>query len=91
MNSHYRNGIYGDPEDIQERLSVYGTNKKPVKEPPGFFELVCEALEDFTLRILIVAALLTIAIGCIADSIWNRERTSRLLGQSKRFYYIFLC
>ncbi len=33
-----------------------------MKVPPGFFELFCEALEDFTLRILIVASIFSIAI-----------------------------
>ena len=57
-----KEGIYGDEEDKNERIQYYGGNEKPVKLPPGFCELVCEALEDFTLRILIVAALLTIGI-----------------------------
>ena len=55
-------GIYGDEDDIKERLEFYGTNQKPVKIPPGFFELLCQALEDFTLRILIVASLVTIGV-----------------------------
>ena len=33
-----------------------------MKEPPGFVELFCEALEDFTLRILLFAAILSIAL-----------------------------
>ncbi len=33
-----------------------------MKVPPGFFGLFCEALEDFTLRILIVASIFSIAI-----------------------------
>lgn len=31
-------------------------------EPKGFIELLCDALEDFTLRILILASFFSIAI-----------------------------
>ena len=62
LNTDFKKGIYGDDDDIKERLEFYGTNEKPKKEPPGFFELLCQALEDFTLRILIVASLVTIAV-----------------------------
>ena len=43
-------------------METYGDNKKFIKEPPGLLELFCEAMEDFTLRILLVAALLSIVL-----------------------------
>lgn len=41
LNTDFKLGIYGDEEDKNERLQFYGTNQKPVKEPPTFFELLC--------------------------------------------------
>lgn len=44
------------------RKVKYGTNEKIVNEPPGICELFYEALQDFTLKILIVASFVSIAI-----------------------------
>lgn len=48
--------------DMEDRFTAFGNNKKPVKEPKGFFELFFDALGDFTLRILIIAALVSIGV-----------------------------
>ena len=50
--------------DFEERLQTYGSNKKPVIEPKGYFEILLNALEDFTLRILLGAAIASIVIDC---------------------------
>lgn len=55
-------GIPGDIHDLELRVKVYGSNSKEVSEPPGFCALFWEALEDFTMRILIVASFLSIGI-----------------------------
>jgi magnesium-transporting ATPase (P-type) len=43
-------------------VEAFGSNRKKQSEPPGFWELFCGALEDLTMRILIVASFLSIAI-----------------------------
>eukprot|EP01017_Pseudomicrothorax_dubius_P024496 TRINITY_DN2602_c0_g4_i1.p1 TRINITY_DN2602_c0_g4~~TRINITY_DN2602_c0_g4_i1.p1 ORF type:complete len:1110 (-),score=290.43 TRINITY_DN2602_c0_g4_i1:194-3523(-) len=48
--------------EFQERVQVFGSNAKKVKPLPGFWELFYEALEDTTLRILLVAGIVSIAI-----------------------------
>lgn len=55
-------GISSKEEDLVLRKEAFGSNEKYAKEPPGFCELFCAALEDFTLRILIVASIVSIAI-----------------------------
>lgn len=47
---------------LNKRRERYGSNSKKIREPPGFFALFWEALGDFTLRILLVAACLSIAL-----------------------------
>lgn len=55
-------GIRGDEADLQQRREQYGTNHKEPAKPPSFFSLLLEALDDFILKILIVASLLSIGI-----------------------------
>jgi magnesium-transporting ATPase (P-type) len=62
LQTQEKRGISTDELAIQRRKAAFGTNEKQAQEPPGFFKLFCEALEDFILRILLVAACLSIAI-----------------------------
>ena len=62
LNTDFTQGISGDVEDINYRISKYGANSKEIIEPPGFFSLVWEASKDLTIRILIVAAFVSIGI-----------------------------
>lgn len=62
VGSDEKKGIVGSEEDCVRRVEAYGSNAKKVSEPPGFWELLWDALEDLTLRILIVASFLSIAI-----------------------------
>ena len=80
LNTDFKNGIYGDEEDLKERRQFYGTNENPVKEPPGFFELIWEALEDCTLRILIVAAILTIIVEVATEEDPEKRKTKWIDG-----------
>jgi Ca2+ transporting ATPase len=58
----FSRGITGDPEDLEERNRAFGNNIKPETEMKSFIELFLDALEDFTLRILLVAACISIII-----------------------------
>lgn len=50
----------GVGQDIKEREAVFGDNKRAIREPKSYLELLCEALSDFTMRILMVAAVVEI-------------------------------
>lgn len=62
LNTHLVHGIANDQTSLAARRELYGSNQKKIKQPPGLIKLFCEALEDFTLRILLVAAVLSIAL-----------------------------
>ena len=62
LESHHQKGISNDEESLKRRREVFGNNLKEVKEPPGLIELFCQAMEDVTLRILLVAAILSIVL-----------------------------
>lgn len=53
---------------IEARSKFYGTNQKPKIKPKTFFELALNTLEDFILRILIVAGIASIIINEIIEA-----------------------
>jgi magnesium-transporting ATPase (P-type) len=62
LKTDKKNGIQGGQTDEAARIHAFGSNKKRHSEPPGFWQLFFGALEDFTMRILIVAGFLSIGI-----------------------------
>ncbi|ESO99441.1 hypothetical protein LOTGIDRAFT_186814 [Lottia gigantea] len=55
-------GLSGNPADLEHRISVFGSNVIPPKPPKSFLRLVWEALQDVTLIILIVAAIISLGL-----------------------------
>lgn len=62
LASHPRSGISSSEEDLAARRRAFGSNEKAVKEPQSFLSLLIGALDDFILKILIVAACLSIGL-----------------------------
>lgn len=55
-------GLSGSPGDLEHRQKVFGTNVIPPKPPKSFLQLVWEAVQDVTLIILLVAALISLGL-----------------------------
>uniref|UniRef100_A0AAX7UUF6 Calcium-transporting ATPase n=1 Tax=Astatotilapia calliptera TaxID=8154 RepID=A0AAX7UUF6_ASTCA len=55
-------GLSGQPADIEKRKTVFGENLIPPKKPKTFLQLVWEALQDVTLIILEVAAIVSLGL-----------------------------
>uniref|UniRef100_H2Z407 Calcium-transporting ATPase n=1 Tax=Ciona savignyi TaxID=51511 RepID=H2Z407_CIOSA len=55
-------GLNERPEELDNRRAVFGQNLIPPKKPKTFIELVWEAVQDVTLIILIVAALISLGL-----------------------------
>lgn len=55
-------GLSGQPSDIEKRKSAFGQNFIPPKKPKTFLQLVWEALQDVTLIILEVAAIVSLGL-----------------------------
>ncbi|XP_029034912.1 plasma membrane calcium-transporting ATPase 2 isoform X6 [Osmia bicornis bicornis] len=55
-------GLSGSAADIQHRRDTFGSNMIPPKPPKTFLQLVWEALQDVTLIILEVAALVSLGL-----------------------------
>jgi len=59
--------------EVEDRKAQYGSNEKKAIPPKSFLSLVWEALEDFTLRILCVAAVVSIAANVATASPSDRS------------------
>uniref|UniRef100_A0A4W3IN29 Calcium-transporting ATPase n=1 Tax=Callorhinchus milii TaxID=7868 RepID=A0A4W3IN29_CALMI len=55
-------GLSGNPADIERRKELFGANVIPPKKPKTFLQLVWEALQDVTLIILEVAAVISLGL-----------------------------
>ncbi|XP_067683198.1 plasma membrane calcium-transporting ATPase 2-like isoform X2 [Haliotis asinina] len=55
-------GLSGNPVDLEHRRKIFGSNIIPPKAPKSFLRLVWEALQDVTLIILIVAAIISLGL-----------------------------
>ncbi|KAG7236324.1 hypothetical protein INR49_001129, partial [Caranx melampygus] len=55
-------GLDGNLEDIARRKKEFGQNVIPPKKPKTFLQLVWEALQDVTLIILVVAAIVSLGL-----------------------------
>lgn len=55
-------GLSGRSDDLERRRDVFGSNVIPPKPPKTFLELVWEALQDVTLIILELAAVISLAL-----------------------------
>ncbi|XP_067287650.1 plasma membrane calcium-transporting ATPase 4 isoform X1 [Pseudorasbora parva] len=55
-------GLSGNPSDLEKRHTSFGKNFIPPKKPKTFLQLVWEALQDVTLIILEVAAIISLGL-----------------------------
>uniref|UniRef100_A0AAQ5ZTX4 Calcium-transporting ATPase n=1 Tax=Amphiprion ocellaris TaxID=80972 RepID=A0AAQ5ZTX4_AMPOC len=55
-------GLSGNPNDLEKRHTAFGKNFIPPKKPKTFLQLVWEALQDVTLIILEIAAIISLGL-----------------------------
>lgn len=55
-------GLSGSKGDLEHRRDTFGSNVIPPKPPKTFLQLVWEALQDVTLIILEIAAVISLAL-----------------------------
>lgn len=61
-------GLSGNQSNLELRKQKYGSNVIPPKPPKSFLELVWEALQDTTLIILIVAAVISLGLSFVPST-----------------------
>ncbi|XP_075967840.1 plasma membrane calcium-transporting ATPase 1 isoform X1 [Anarhichas minor] len=73
-------GLSGQPGDIEKRKTEFGENLIPPKKPKTFLQLVWEALQDVTLIILEVAAIVSLGLSFYRPPDAEREHCGRAAG-----------
>uniref|UniRef100_A0A3Q2PZY1 Calcium-transporting ATPase n=1 Tax=Fundulus heteroclitus TaxID=8078 RepID=A0A3Q2PZY1_FUNHE len=73
-------GLSGQPADIEKRKTVFGQNLIPPKKPKTFLQLVWEALQDVTLIILEVAAIVSLGLSFYRPPDAEREHCGKAAG-----------
>jgi calcium-translocating P-type ATPase len=64
-----KNGLKTTGNDLETRREVFGTNRIEGKKPKTFCELCYEALQDFTLIMLMVSAIISLVLGIGTEGI----------------------
>lgn len=62
ITSDVVSGLSGNPVDLEKRKQTFGMNFIPPKKPKTFLQLVWEALQDVTLIILEIAAIISLGL-----------------------------
>ena len=55
-------GLSGAPADLEDRRKTFGSNIIPPKPAKTFLQLVWEAIQDVTLIILLIAAVISLGL-----------------------------
>ncbi|KAI4388660.1 hypothetical protein MLD38_000970 [Melastoma candidum] len=67
LSTSLKEGISNSKESLSERTRVYGVNKFIETPPRGFWFFVWEALQDTTLVILAVCAIVSLVVGIVME------------------------
>lgn len=78
-------GLSGNPVDLEKRHAAFGKNFIPPKKPKTFLQLVWEALQDATLIILEIAAIISLGLSFYHPPGGDSEGWSRL-----SFFFSFI-
>ncbi|XP_071398889.1 plasma membrane calcium-transporting ATPase 1 isoform X1 [Centroberyx affinis] len=73
-------GLSGQPTDIEKRKTTFGQNLIPPKKPKTFLQLVWEALQDVTLIILEVAAIVSLGLSFYRPPDAERQHCGKAAG-----------
>lgn len=84
-------GLSGQPTDIEKRKTVFGQNFIPPKKPKTFLQLVWEALQDVTLIILEVAAIVSLGLSFYKPPDAKRESKHFIIILFPIFYIDSCC
>lgn len=67
LRVNLKTGLKQDPVDLERRRRAFGANVIPDVPPKSFFALCLEAIQDRTLIVLMVAALISIVLGATVE------------------------
>lgn len=65
LRSDRKNGITSS--DILERKKHFGRNDPPIRKTTSIFDMILECFEDLMLQVLVIASIVSTAIGIFED------------------------
>uniref|UniRef100_A0A2K5ED40 Calcium-transporting ATPase n=1 Tax=Aotus nancymaae TaxID=37293 RepID=A0A2K5ED40_AOTNA len=77
-------GLADNTNDLEKRRQIYGQNFIPPKQPKTFLQLVWEALQDVTLIILEVAAIVSLGLSFYQGQEWDLSKEKQFRGLQSR-------
>uniref|UniRef100_A0A2K5QTP3 Calcium-transporting ATPase n=1 Tax=Cebus imitator TaxID=2715852 RepID=A0A2K5QTP3_CEBIM len=77
-------GLADNTDDLEKRRQIYGQNLIPPKQPKTFLQLVWEALQDVTLIILEVAAIVSLGLSFYQGQEWDLSKEKQFRGLQSR-------
>lgn len=86
LSTSYQAGI--SSSEIEDRRFFFGSNKREPKKSKNFFQLMLQALEDFTLRILLAASMISITVNTIVE---EDERSTAWIEGFAIFVAVMAC
>ena len=70
LKTHPKNGLNtSNKEDMEWRIKNFGTNQLPPEKPLRIIDFILECLEDDTLKVLLISAIVSLIIGLLKDGI----------------------
>jgi len=78
-------------DDVKRRRDGYGTNAKEKKPLRTVCQILCAILEDFMLRVLLVASIITIIINLIVDEEKSTGLSFFIINSMDRWCSYILC
>lgn len=69
LKTNMKTGIEGSAQDLATRKKVFGMNAKRLAKTKSLFDLIGDCFEDVMLRVLLLAAFVSLVIGIINDGI----------------------
>ena len=88
LRSSPNEGLAGEAKDLDNRKATFGANVIPPKPPKTFLQLVWEALQDVTLIILEVAAIISLGLAFYKPP--QNEEEDADVGKFCCVYFLFL-
>lgn len=83
LQTDFNAGIVGDESDLKRRVDTFGKNQIPPKPPKSIFQLAFEAIQDTTLIMLIICAVISIGLSFYHPSGDDLEEEIRLASASE--------
>ena len=97
LKTNLINGLTEDEDDLATRVIAFGKNEIPPKPPKSFFRLMFETVQDVTLIILIICAVISFGLsfyhptGDTFEAQLKSSKYKKKIEEKFCFLFLFVC